>query len=126
MVDRFIAKVERVPYGCIEWRASCDSDGYGRFWFEGKQQFAHRVSFRLFVGDLDDEELVLHQCDNPPCINPEHLTKGDHEENQRHRRTCHCGSCATCRHRDYMRNWSRIPANAERIRRRMRRKRAAA
>lgn len=66
--------------GCWIWsRAS--SAGYGVTWFRGRPQFAHRVAWILTHGDIDAGLCVLHRCDTPKCINPDHLFLGTNEEN---------------------------------------------
>lgn len=47
----------------------------------GLVTFAHRVAFAVFVRPLEADELVLHRCDNQPCICPDHLYAGDHSQN---------------------------------------------
>jgi hypothetical protein len=78
--ERFLSKVRRLPSGCWEFTGFV-VDGYGRFWFEGRPQLAHRVSWKLFKGPLPDDVDLLHGCDNPPCVNPEHLSPGTHLDN---------------------------------------------
>lgn len=62
---------------CHEWVALRDDNGYGRVWNGSRVEFAHRAAYRQHYGQLDDDADMMHQCDNPPCINPEHLKPGD-------------------------------------------------
>lgn len=58
---------------CWMWQAYRDPEGYGRFYFNGSQRQAHRVSHELFIGPIPDGLTVDHLCYNPPCVNPAHL-----------------------------------------------------
>lgn len=54
--------------------------GYGQF---GKPRIrAHRVSWELAYGPIPDGRWVLHKCDNPGCVNPDHLFLGDAQTNE--------------------------------------------
>ncbi len=65
---------------CIEWKGPRDVAGYGRVSANGKTKLAHRVAWEDTHGEIETGLCICHHCDNPPCINVEHLfigTKGD-------------------------------------------------
>lgn len=69
--------------GCWLWNGSQQgSNGYGRLKVDGKPQMAHRVSYRLFKGEIPDGYVVMHSCDTPLCVNPSHLSVGTPQNNE--------------------------------------------
>lgn len=83
-IKRFYNQIALTPSGCWEWKAARAPQGYGKFKAFG-QTLAHRVSFIVHRGPLNDQICVLHKCDNPPCVNPDHLFLGDRKANNRDR-----------------------------------------
>lgn len=67
--------------GCFLWAGRCDSKGYGRLSSRSNHQVAHRQSFEYANGKFDYKFHVLHTCDNPMCVNPDHLYLGDQKQN---------------------------------------------
>lgn len=68
--------------GCWEWCASKNSFGYGKFRVNKKLVYAHRFSYELYNGlKIPIGLIILHKCDNPKCVNPEHLSMGTHTDN---------------------------------------------
>jgi len=86
--ERFWAKVQKSD-GCWEWIGDRHEFGYGRLWISDvprRYVYAHRFSYEMTNGPIGDDDLdVLHRCDNPPCVRPDHLWLGDQRENSRDR-----------------------------------------
>ena len=87
--DRFWKHVVQGD-GCWEWKGALDPKGYGRVAHNGKMVRAHRVAFALTYGPIPKGEgyhgtCVLHHCDNPPCVRPDHLFLGTNTDNIRDR-----------------------------------------
>lgn len=81
ILKKLKAKSEKLSNGCIEWRGGFLSDGYGQVHWNHKKHRVHRLAYELLVGPIPEGHVVRHQCDNPKCINPEHLITGTVADN---------------------------------------------
>lgn len=81
--ERFMDKVQKADEGCWEWLGKKNSNGYGTIRKGRKNKAAHRIMFEIHHGTIDPSMGVHHLCDNPGCVNPDHLAQGDQKENMR-------------------------------------------
>lgn len=79
MIERFLKYVEKTNY-CWNWIGATSKKGYGQFAVNRKTTLAHRVAHKLWKEDPNKLQ-VLHTCDNPKCVNPDHLWLGTNKDN---------------------------------------------
>lgn len=80
--DRFLAQsVPEPASGCWLWHGPLVHGGYGHFRVNRSKQYAHRFAYELYCGPIPAGLRVRHKCDNPGCVNPDHLILGTQLDN---------------------------------------------
>lgn len=84
---RFSKNLENTKNNCVEWKGAKTRGGYGNFsaWFLDKSSInmirAHVWSYLYHYGNINPSNIIMHSCDNPSCVNPDHLSQGTFSEN---------------------------------------------
>jgi hypothetical protein len=66
---------------CVVWSGRLNQHGYGVQDVDGRSFYAHRLAWIAEHGAIPDGMVVMHKCDNPPCVNVTHLRLGTRTEN---------------------------------------------
>lgn len=82
-MERILARIEVRESGCWEWQGARSASGYGWIKLSNPRRYVvvHRLAWSEVHGPIPDGLMILHSCDNPPCVNPDHLSLGTHADN---------------------------------------------
>lgn len=82
LLERFNEKYKiKEETGCWEWQYHLNKAGYGLIKVDTKSVLSHRLSYILFIGDIEPGLFICHKCDNAKCCSPFHLFLGTNKDN---------------------------------------------
>lgn len=78
--SRLWSQVEKSP-GCWVWTGYLRNGQHGAMSINDREIYVHRLSYAIHHGPIPQGKVVCHRCDNPPCVQPDHLFLGDQQDN---------------------------------------------